>query len=40
MHMNIVMEDAEEIGENGSAKAKLGTILLRGGNIFFLSPIQ
>ena len=38
MHMNIVIEDAEELDQNGSAKAKLGTILLRGGNIFFLSP--
>ncbi len=38
MHMNIVMEDAEELDQNGSAKARLGTILLRGGNIFYLSP--
>ena len=36
-HMNIVMEDAEEL-DGGETKAKLGTILLRGGNIIFVSP--
>jgi small nuclear ribonucleoprotein len=37
-HMNIVIEDAEELDE-GEVKAKLGTILLRGGNIIFVSPV-
>ncbi|MGC8568117.1 MAG: LSM domain-containing protein [Candidatus Micrarchaeia archaeon] len=37
-HMNIVMDDAEEI-DDGETKAKLGTILLRGGNIIFISPV-
>ncbi|MGC8495771.1 MAG: LSM domain-containing protein [Candidatus Micrarchaeia archaeon] len=37
-HMNIVIEDAEEL-EEGELKAKLGTILLRGGNILFVSPV-
>jgi small nuclear ribonucleoprotein len=37
-HMNIVIESAEEV-EDGNLKAKLGTILLRGGNILFLSPV-
>jgi small nuclear ribonucleoprotein len=36
-HMNIVMESAEEL-DGGELKAKLGTILLRGGNIIFVSP--
>ncbi|HUC38540.1 MAG TPA: LSm family protein [Candidatus Acidoferrum sp.] len=36
-HMNIVLEDAEELDSEGT-KAKLGTILLRGGNIIFVSP--
>ena len=36
-HMNIVLEDAEEL-DNGELKVKLGTILLRGGNIIFVSP--
>ncbi|MGC8629210.1 MAG: LSM domain-containing protein [Candidatus Micrarchaeia archaeon] len=38
MHMNMVLEEAEELDANGTTKAKLGTILLRGGNIFFLAP--
>ncbi|MGC8710269.1 MAG: LSm family protein [Candidatus Micrarchaeia archaeon] len=37
VHMNIVLEDAEELDE-GNLKVKLGTILLRGGNILFVSP--
>ena len=37
-HMNIVIEDAEEL-EGGNLSAKLGTILLRGGNILFISPV-
>ncbi|MGC8662198.1 MAG: LSm family protein [Candidatus Micrarchaeia archaeon] len=39
IHMNIVLENAEEL-EDGSLKAKLGTILLRGGNILFVSPVM
>jgi small nuclear ribonucleoprotein len=38
VHMNIVLENAEELDE-GSVKAKIGTMLLRGGNILFLSPV-
>ncbi len=37
-HMNIVLEDAEEL-DGDELKAKLGTILLRGGNIIFVSPV-
>ncbi len=36
-HMNIVLDSAEEV-EDGNLKTKLGTILLRGGNILFISP--
>ena len=36
-HMNLVLEDAEEL-DGGETRAKLGTILLRGGNIIFVSP--
>jgi small nuclear ribonucleoprotein len=36
-HMNLVLEDAEEM-EGGETKAKIGTILLRGGNIIFVAP--
>ena len=38
-HMNIVLDNAEELDSNGELKAKLGTILLRGGNIIFVSPV-
>lgn len=38
VHMNIVLENSEEL-EDGNLKAKLGTILLRGGNILFVSPV-
>ncbi len=38
VHMNIVMDNAEEL-DGGNLKAKLGTILLRGGNILFISPV-
>ncbi len=38
VHMNIVLEGAEELEDGGSTKAKLGIILLRGGNILFISP--
>ncbi|MCL5440593.1 MAG: LSm family protein [Candidatus Marsarchaeota archaeon] len=37
-HMNIVVEEAESL-EDDTLKAKLGTILLRGGNILFVSPV-
>ena len=37
IHMNLVLDNAEEL-EDGALKAKLGTILLRGGNILFVSP--
>ncbi len=37
-HMNVVIESAEEL-EGGDLKAKLGTILLRGGNIIYVSPV-
>ena len=37
-HMNVVIENAEEL-EDGDLKTKLGTILLRGGNIIFVSPV-
>ncbi len=39
VHMNLVIEGAEELDEGGGVKAKLGTILLRGGNILFVSPV-
>jgi len=37
IHMNIVLKDAEQL-ENGEIKRKLGTMLVRGDSIIFLSP--
>ena len=37
VHMNIVLEKAEEI-INGEVKRGIGTILLRGDSIVFISP--
>ena len=38
-HMNLVMEGSEELSNDGELRTKLGTILLRGGNILFVSPV-
>ncbi len=37
VHMNIVLEKAEQI-VNGEVKRGVGTVLLRGDSIVFLSP--
>ncbi len=37
IHMNLVLQDAEEL-DDGQLKAKIGTMLLRGGNILYISP--
>lgn len=37
LHMNLVLNDAEEI-ENGEVTRKLGTVLIRGDNIVYISP--
>ena len=39
VHMNIVLQNAEQL-ENGELKRKLGTMLLRGDSIIFLSPVE
>jgi len=36
IHMNLVLEDAEELKEEGTRK--LGTIVVRGDNVVFISP--
>jgi small nuclear ribonucleoprotein len=38
MHMNLALENAEEL-EGSELKTKIGTIVLRGGNIIFVSPV-
>lgn len=36
LHLNMWLENAEQISEDN--KVKLGTILIRGDNILFVSP--
>ena len=37
VHMNVVLEEAEEL-EDDKVLKKIGTVLLRGDNIVFVSP--
>ncbi len=37
VHMNLVIENGEEL-KNGELKRKLGTVLLRGDTVVFVSP--
>ena len=36
VHMNLVLENAEEEGGNG--KQTLGTLIVRGDNVIFIAP--
>ncbi len=36
VHMNVVLDDAEEVNENSTKR--FGTIVVRGDNIIFVSP--
>ena len=36
-HMNLVLEEADEL-ENDEMKAKIGTVIVRGDNILYVSP--
>lgn len=37
VHMNLVLENTDQL-ENGEVKRKLGTVLLRGDSVVFISP--
>jgi small nuclear ribonucleoprotein (snRNP)-like protein len=37
VHMNIVLENAEEL-ENNETKTKFGKVILRGDNVILISP--
>ena len=37
LHMNLVLNDAEEL-EKGEVTRRLGTALIRGDNIVYISP--
>jgi small nuclear ribonucleoprotein len=36
-HMNLVLEDAEDVGSSNNTK-KIGTIIVRGDNVILVSP--
>lgn len=36
-HMNVVLDDAQELEET-EVKKKLGSVILRGDNILYISP--
>lgn len=36
-HLNLVLEDAEELSDSGESK-KLGTLIIRGDNVILISP--
>ncbi len=38
-HLNIVLDDAEELREDGSTR-KLGTIVIRGDTVILISPTK
>ncbi|MDF1558093.1 MAG: LSm family protein [ANME-2 cluster archaeon] len=37
IHMNLVLENAEELKE-GKTENKLGTVVVRGDNVVYISP--
>lgn len=37
-HMNLVLEEAEEVSDENSAQKRLGTIVVRGDNVMMISP--
>ncbi|ADC65985.1 Like-Sm ribonucleoprotein core [Ferroglobus placidus DSM 10642] len=39
IHMNLVLVDAEEI-QNGEVVRKLGSVVIRGDTVVFVSPSQ
>lgn len=38
IYLNVVLEGAEEVGQDGKTK-ELGTIIVRGDNVIIVSPI-
>ena len=37
-HMNLVLEDAEDISQTSDNAQRLGTIIVRGDNVIIISP--
>ncbi len=40
MHMNLLLNDAEELNADSTVKNILGEILVRGDNVVFISPTE
>lgn len=38
VHMNIVLENAEELSAEGEMKTKYGKVILRGDSVILMSP--
>lgn len=38
VHMNLVLANAEELNTDGDVKKKIGTVLLRGDTVVYISP--
>ncbi len=38
IHINVVLDDAEERGDDGKILTKLGRVFIRGDMILFVSP--
>ncbi len=38
-HMNLLLQNGEELQEDGSFKP-LGSVIIRGDNVIFISPIK
>lgn len=38
VHMNLVLANAEELNNEGDVKKKIGTVLLRGDTVVYISP--
>lgn len=38
VHMNLVLANAEELSDDGAVKKKIGTVLLRGDTVVYISP--
>ncbi len=38
IHLNLVLDDAEERNENGDMSRKLGRVFIRGDMVLFISP--
>ncbi|MDF2956501.1 MAG: Small nuclear ribonucleoprotein-like protein [Candidatus Alkanophagales archaeon MCA70_species_1] len=37
-HMNLVLDETEELNDDATVKRKLGTVILRGDNVVYISP--